>query len=195
MVKKLLDTAARILVRDGYAGINTNAIADAAGISVGSLYQYFPSKDALVAAVHERHATSTRAQFDEFLANHSSHSLEDAIGAWVHTLHEAYRSDLRLHRALDSEVPHLMSIRARSSRNESARTALAKVIQAHRSQIKSRDLPLTIRVATEIACTLAQLSASESPRKTNAAAVERETVHAVIGYLTNGRSKGRIKPA
>lgn len=183
MVKKLLDTAARILVRDGYAGINTNAIAKAAGISVGSLYQYFPSKDALVAAVHERQATATRGQFDEFLANHSARSLEDAVAAWVRTLNEAYRSDPRLHRALDSEVPHLMSLKARGARNTAARAALAQLVQAHRAQIKTKDLQLTLVVATEIACALAQLAAADASGRANAKALERETMRAVLSYL------------
>lgn len=191
MVKKLLDTAARILVRDGYAGINTNAIAEAAGISVGSLYQYFPSKDALVAAVHERHASSTRAQFDEFAAKDAARSLEDAVTAWVHTLNEAYRSDLRLHRALDSEVPHLMSGKARGERNSAARAALAKVLQAHRSRIKTKDASLTALLATEIACCLAQLATGEAGRKASAASLERETVRAVLAYLTGAKVKAK----
>jgi AcrR family transcriptional regulator len=49
-----LEAAAHILERKGFAGYNTNAIAGRAGVSVGSLYQYFPNKDALTAALIER---------------------------------------------------------------------------------------------------------------------------------------------
>ena len=54
-VEALLAATARILVRDGYEGTSTNQVALAAGVSVRSLYQYFPSKEALVAAVIEQH--------------------------------------------------------------------------------------------------------------------------------------------
>src|ERR1044072_3117584 len=54
-VEALVDATARILVREGFDKASTNRIAEVAGVSVGSLYQYFPGKEALVAAVIERH--------------------------------------------------------------------------------------------------------------------------------------------
>lgn len=57
----ILEAAARILGERGWAGLTTNAAADIAGVSIGSLYQYFPNKLALVEAVRQRH-------FDEVLA-------------------------------------------------------------------------------------------------------------------------------
>src|SRR3982751_2095378 len=54
-VDALVEATARILVKEGFDKASTNRIADKAGVSVGSLYQYFPSKEALVAAVIERH--------------------------------------------------------------------------------------------------------------------------------------------
>lgn len=50
-VECILLSAARILVQSGMAGFNTNAVAKEAGISIGSLYQYFPNKQALLAAL------------------------------------------------------------------------------------------------------------------------------------------------
>ena len=51
LVDTLIEATARILVREGFDKASTNRIAEKAGVSVGSLYQYFPSKEALVAAV------------------------------------------------------------------------------------------------------------------------------------------------
>jgi AcrR family transcriptional regulator len=53
-VALIVEAAARILELDGFEGFNTNAIAEKAGVSIGSLYQYFPSKDALLSAIIER---------------------------------------------------------------------------------------------------------------------------------------------
>ena len=62
-VDAILDATARVLCTTGYDRASTNRIALAAGVSVGSLYQYFPSKEALVAALAARHmATMTRAR-------------------------------------------------------------------------------------------------------------------------------------
>src|SRR3954470_9836579 len=54
-VDALVEATARILVREGFDRASTNRIAEEAGASIGSLYQYYPSKEALVAAVIERH--------------------------------------------------------------------------------------------------------------------------------------------
>lgn len=50
----LVEAAARVLEERGLGGYTTNAVAERAGTSVGSLYQYFPGKDALTAALIER---------------------------------------------------------------------------------------------------------------------------------------------
>src|SRR5208283_1724269 len=47
----ILEASARILESDGLRGFNTNAIAAKAGVSIGSLYQYFPNKDSIVLAL------------------------------------------------------------------------------------------------------------------------------------------------
>ncbi|MDJ0498824.1 MAG: TetR/AcrR family transcriptional regulator [Acidimicrobiia bacterium] len=55
MVDRILEAAARIFVEQGYHETTTNHVAEAAGVSVGSLYQYFPNKDALLVGLAERH--------------------------------------------------------------------------------------------------------------------------------------------
>ena len=74
-VERILDAAARIFHEEGYAGATTNDIADEAGVSVGSLYQYFPNKDALLVALTKRHIEATTAGLTELLA-----TLNRAVG-------------------------------------------------------------------------------------------------------------------
>ena len=54
-VDAILAAAAHVLAKEGYEGLNTNRVAERAGVSVGSLYQYFPGKEALVLALLEQH--------------------------------------------------------------------------------------------------------------------------------------------
>ncbi len=67
-VAVIVEAAARILERDGFAGFNTNAVAEKAGVSIGSLYQYFPSKNALLSALIAREAAPL-LEIDKALVN------------------------------------------------------------------------------------------------------------------------------
>ena len=57
----IFDAAAEILQRDGMAGLSTNRIAEEAGVSVGTLYQYFPNKQAVLLAMGRRDIAETAA--------------------------------------------------------------------------------------------------------------------------------------
>ena len=53
-VSSILEAAAQVLQRAGHEGFNTNAVAERAGVSIGTLYQYFPDKDAILVAMARR---------------------------------------------------------------------------------------------------------------------------------------------
>ena len=60
-VETVLEATARVLVKHGFDGLTTNLVAETAGVSIGSLYQYFPNKAALVGALIEKHIEEMRA--------------------------------------------------------------------------------------------------------------------------------------
>jgi len=55
------EAAADILQREGEVNFTTNRIAERAGVSIGTVYQYFPNKDAILAAIAERELTAVLA--------------------------------------------------------------------------------------------------------------------------------------
>ena len=99
-VDALVEATARILVRDGFEKASTNRIAEIAGVSVGSLYQYFPSKEALVAAVIERHNEEIMGIVRATLVEVADLPIEKAVRKLVTVAIEAHRIDPRLHRGL-----------------------------------------------------------------------------------------------
>lgn len=63
-VAAIVEAAARILESEGFAGYTTNAVAMRAGVSIGSLYQYFPNRDAITLALHRREAEALVARLE-----------------------------------------------------------------------------------------------------------------------------------
>jgi AcrR family transcriptional regulator len=106
-VEALLEATARVLVKDGYDRASTNKIAKTAGVSIGSLYQYFPSKEALVAALIEQHFDEVIRMITDQLMEAANKPIPEAVRALVTAIIEAKRINPKLHRVIRQQVPRL----------------------------------------------------------------------------------------
>ncbi|MEN0066084.1 MAG: TetR/AcrR family transcriptional regulator [Myxococcota bacterium] len=104
MVRAILEATAKVLVKEGWSGASTNRVADVAGVSVGSLYQYFPNKESLVLTLaRERNEEQVRflaEQLDEVGAQ----PIENAIAQYVAASLAAHRQNPELHVHLTASV-------------------------------------------------------------------------------------------
>ncbi|MDP8909330.1 MAG: TetR/AcrR family transcriptional regulator [Chloroflexota bacterium] len=100
--ERILEAAARVLAEHGYARGTTNRIADAAGLSIGSLYQYFPNKDAVLAELVRRHARDGVAALADLPLDGP---LDAVLHAAVEALAALHREDQRLHQVLFEQAP------------------------------------------------------------------------------------------
>ena len=69
LVADILEAAVRVLARDGGHRFTTARVAEAAGISVGSLYQYFPNKEAILFRLQANEWRETKAQLQRILGD------------------------------------------------------------------------------------------------------------------------------
>lgn len=138
----ILTAAARILVERGYARMTTVAVADKAGVSVGSLYQYFPGKDALVAALLERHVESMVEAAERAAASKRGGSLAMEVDAQLGAMLAAKMANPRLAIALKTQVPmrrgfpNLRPLLARVERT------VRQTLEDHRRELTFADLDL-----------------------------------------------------
>jgi AcrR family transcriptional regulator len=88
-VERIVDAATHVFAEGGYEGATTEAIAERAGVPIGSLYQFFPNKKALFEAVGNRHLEAIRTLFDSFFTKERFQQpwhrvLDDAVeGFWI----------------------------------------------------------------------------------------------------------------
>jgi AcrR family transcriptional regulator len=104
-VETILEATARVLVKRGYDGLTTNAVAIAAGVSIGSLYQYFPNKEALVAGLIGRHGDEMVAAVEKELARVATLPIPQAVRAMIELTIRAHAIEPELHRVLLEQVP------------------------------------------------------------------------------------------
>jgi AcrR family transcriptional regulator len=107
-VDAILEAAARVFAERGHAGGTTNHIAVAAGVSVGSLYEYFPNKDAILVALVERQVDAMVGRVQEQLASgpDPSAGLGPLLSSFVTAMLEAHEQDSDLYRIVFSEAAH-----------------------------------------------------------------------------------------
>jgi AcrR family transcriptional regulator len=141
-VDALLEATARVLVRDGYDRASTNRIAHVAGVSIGSLYQYFPSKEALVAAVIDRHTQETMQLIRESLIRVAMQPVDEAIRELVKLGIDAHRVNPKLHRVLTEQVPRVERLDNVQAIDRAAYALVRAYLDAHRDEIQVADMEL-----------------------------------------------------
>lgn len=107
MVEKILDACARILSVSGYDGVSTYRIATEADISPGSLYQYFPNKDAIIAAAVERMIEKVAGELAAALAEMPRGEPSTQIRYVVGAVLDATERNRELARVLVEQMPRL----------------------------------------------------------------------------------------
>jgi AcrR family transcriptional regulator len=182
-VDALLQATARILVKEGYDRASTNRIAEAAGVSVGSLYQYFPSKEALVAALIDDHMSSMTELFEAKAIELADAPMRDAIREVIRVMIEAHRIDPRLHRVLVEQVPRL-GRRQRLEQLESHSRALIRAyLEAHKDQVRPKDLDLAAFLMAHIVEAITHRAVLYEPALLASQALVEQTTDLVVRYL------------
>lgn len=183
-----MDATARILAKRGYAGTNTNLVAEIAGVSIGSLYQYFPNKESLIVALHQRHAERLSALADERMAVRQGQPLEECIRAVVHAVMEVHLENPELERMLETELSYLDLPADGEGDSATLFDRTHSLLKEHRAEIGPRDLALANRVVSAMVKSLVHEMLFNYHG--TASITERETaiVDAVMGYLTYVRS-------
>lgn len=181
-VEAVLDAVIRLLKRGGSEAITTNRIAEVAGVSIGSVYQYFPDKRAIFTALHQRHVDQIDRMVQTKLVEHAASSIEDLLRAMVEAMVEAHATDPELYELLMTEVPH----RADGTREFAVRLhgafLLAISSRAHELK-KHRDLDKVVFVVTHMVEALSHGAVLRRPATMSLTDAKEEVVRAVLAYL------------
>lgn len=179
----ILDATEQLVETSGHRGTpSTNHIAERAGVSVGTLYQYFDGRRAILHALCRRHAAQMRTLFLEHTGPVSGGPVAVAIPAFIDALAEAHALAPRLHLLLVREMltdgGQLMS-----EVQDPVRDLVEKWLEAHREEIRPRDIPAAASLITLTAEGAIHLQLLDDPRRLQDLGWRHEVSDMILRYL------------
>jgi len=187
MVEAILEAAAQIFAELGYARATTNKIAERAGVSVGSLYQYFPNKDSLISSLHEVHHAKIHEVAGNALRRFGDHSmgLEDGLRLFLDELNEVHEADPTLTKALSREVMRESEVDDKSHANEDEAEKINQLAMLlfNRPDVRDGDPALISAIMGQVISHLTRWLLHDAPPSLDRDALREETVQLLLRYL------------
>lgn len=179
-VEAILTATARILTSEGYDKATTNRIAELAGVSIGSLYQYFPSKEALVTSLAENHANTMMEIVESKLKDLFNAPIEVVIRELVRASITAHCVDPMLHKVLNEQVP-----RINTNAEDRVTALLHDYLELHRDRIAPQNLDLAVLIIERTVEALTHTAVIERSQLLNDGQLEQEITTLLLCYLTH----------
>jgi AcrR family transcriptional regulator len=183
-VESILQAAESIISQSGYEVASTNHIAEVAGVSIGSLYQYFPSKEAIAAALVEKAVVSAAGRMRECLLACMTLPLAESTPQLVRLILETRKEHAFIFLRLPREVPKLGKISRQMTTEKFLYTTIHAYYIQHRDEIKVENLETAMFVAEHLVVgSINAYIEDNSPKLTDEELVKHIS-DAVIKYLT-----------
>lgn len=180
--QRILTAAAHIFAEFGYAAGTTNRIAERARISIGSLYQYYPNKDAILAELLIRHLDGDKATATLRRHEDLPESLGDIIRVFVRTVIENHLDDPELLRVMFEQAPRSGELLEKVTRKEWELIGDLRDLFGRHPEVRVQDRDTAARlVASTVEMTVHQLIAA--PGSIDTTRLENELVAMITGYL------------
>ncbi|UJR78795.1 TetR/AcrR family transcriptional regulator [Sandaracinus amylolyticus] len=176
----LLDATARILDREGWDALTTNAVAREAGAAVGTVYEYFPSREALLVGLLERHGERLGAVIDEAIAG-SEGDLARGCDAVVDAFARFWIEEPGYRAAwLGAQASEVLA-KTGAEWGDRFGKRLADVLAVFAPALPSRERGIVARTAVHLVSGLLLVAVTSSPRARRA--MIAETKIALRAYL------------
>ena len=185
-VEVIVQATARVLLKDGFEACTTNRVAEAAGVSIGSVYQYFPDKAALELAVMERHLAQLQEAMARRLGELAGAELEVVVREMVRAMLEVKRIQPRLHRVLLEQVPRIGALKRLHELHGQYEPLLTGWLEGHREAlggVSPSVAAFVLIAAVEGVLTRVML---ERPAWVEAGLLEEQLTRLVLSYLRPG---------
>lgn len=181
-VSAIFEASVQVLLKEGMHRLTTTRVAERAGVSVGTLYQYYPNKLALLNAVLERHLDGVAEAVEKAARKAHGKPLPIMVGAVVHAFVRAKiarEDEARALYAVAAELGGSILVQRASQR---VGTALAQMLStATEAQFKDLEIASYMLATAMVGPTKGVLEA-QAPRKLTRV-LKTQLVSLCLGYL------------
>jgi len=184
-VAVILEAAARVFAQHGYARGTTNRIAERAGVSVGSLYEYFPSKDAILVALAEAHLAEARSVLRAATAElaRTPVDLAGTVRAIVTATVRLHTAQPALHRVFTEQALRSARVRALTATAEQRSVAWWEAYLRSQREVTLDDPALAAAVIVQTIDTMIHKVVIHGDGSIPSARWVDEVAALVVGYL------------
>jgi AcrR family transcriptional regulator len=182
-VDAILMATAHILQTEGFDKASTNRVAKLAGVSIGSVYQYFPNRDAMVATLRRRHQEWFRECLHAEFARIAAQPLREALRRLVDLLIDLHVINPELHNTLNTHEADSESHHGDPEGEHRIRELAVRYLEAHRDEVRPKDLDLSVFLCTEVLETLVHGIARRCPERLQDPAFRDELTELLVRYL------------
>ncbi|MGC5012820.1 TetR/AcrR family transcriptional regulator [Streptosporangium sp. DT93] len=181
--QRILTAAAHVFAEHGYASGTTNRIAERARISIGSLYQYYPNKDAILVELLAAHLDAGMAAVEHHQGEEPPDSLEGIVRVFVRAAIENHLDDPQLLRVMVEQAPRSGALLERISRHERVLVTSMRDLLDHHPEVRVEDTHTAARLAVStVELVVHQLIAAPDP--VDLSRLENELTAMLTLYLT-----------
>jgi len=195
-VEAIFEATARILQSEGRAGLNTNRVAELAGVSVGTLYSYFPNKEAILLAMARRETDAVRASVAKVLTEEALHSDVSPVRLAIRALIKGYGRRNKARRIL------METLIAAGHSDDIARPVqdIANLIAERGARLLPKGTrplsPIALFVLTRAVDSVVRAATYEDAKFIASEEFEDELTHMVLGYFREPNAPARkLAPA
>jgi AcrR family transcriptional regulator len=183
-VETIVAATAHILEKDGFENISTNKIAEKAGVSIGSLYQYFPTKDAIFNFMMERYVKSQTSLIDGLLENRdTSMELRSTIGLIISAILETKRKQAKFNKLFVQKLMSFTAYEALNRQDEHLIALFKRHLEPHRREIRTDNLELQLYFVIQAVKMLPTALLFQDRFNFRDKAVDEELTELVYSYL------------
>jgi len=185
-VDAILEATAQVLVEEGYDKTSTNRVAKRAGVSIGSLYQYFPNKEALVGELVDRYSRQITELVVAELAAHATEGPAVVAPRLVTAMIDIKRENPDLARVLRDQIPRVGRMQQYEKNLEQIIGAAAAYLAQHRDALRVDDVQTAAFIVVHTVDAATHAGVCGSPDTLDPEVLGAHVSDLILSYLLSG---------